>query len=249
MRIDVITLFPDLIRAGTSYSMVKRAQEDDILQICVTDPRDFTTDRHRTVDDSPFGGGPGMVMKIEPIEKAVAACRQASGRKGRVLLTEPQGKPMMQADARRWAEEPSLIIVCGHYGGVDQRVADYLADESVSIGDYVLTGGELPALVIIDAVTRLLPGVLGNEESAEKDSFEEGLLGYPQYTRPEVHHGWRVPEVLLSGHHEAIQRWRRAQQLLRTRRLRPDLFARAPITGMDVRLMAETLRGDENESG
>jgi tRNA (guanine37-N1)-methyltransferase len=249
MRIDVVTLFPEMVLQAVAHSMVKRAQEAGALEIGVRDPREFTSDRHRTVDDEPYGGGAGMVMKVEPVAAAVEACEQAAGEEAHVVLTEPQGRRLTQADVHRLASEPYLIILCGHYEGIDQRIAEHVADECLSIGDFVLTGGELPALVIIDAVARLQAGVLGSESSLTQDSFEGGLLGYPQYTRPEEYRGWRVPEVLLSGHHGAISRWRRAQQLLRTRSERPDLFARAPITESDVALLAETLRSKADDTG
>jgi len=247
MRLDVITLFPEMVLAACEHSMVKRAQEIGALTLGSRDLREFTKDRHRTVDDVPYGGGAGMVMKVAPITEAVEACQAAAGQQGHVLLFEPQGKLMTQADVARWAKMPYLILIAGHYEGADHRIAEQVAGESVSIGDYVVSGGELPALIVIDAIARLQPGVLGSEESLTQDSFEDGLLGYPQYTRPEEYRGWRVPGVLLSGHHEAIERWRRAQALRLTRERRPDLFLRAPITESDVRLLAEASQGDLDE--
>jgi tRNA (guanine37-N1)-methyltransferase len=249
MRIDVVTLFPEMITGAVQYSMVKRAQESGALAVGVRDPREFTTDRHRTVDDTPFGGGAGMLMKVEPVMEAIEACERQAEQKAYVVLTEPQGKLLTQETVRRLAGEPYLILLCGHYEGIDHRIAEHVAHERLSIGDFVLSGGELAALVIIDAVARLQQGVLGSEESLTQDSFEDGLLGFPQYTRPEEYHGWRVPEVLLSGHHGAIKRWRRARQLLQTRAERPDLFARAPITESDLRILADALRGEVDESG
>jgi tRNA (guanine37-N1)-methyltransferase len=238
LRIDVITLFPEVIEAGTRYSIVGRAQERGLVSICAIQLRDFATDKHRTVDDEPYGGGAGLVMKPEPIFRAVESCRDDSTTP-RIILLEPQGRLYTQAVAQELAQQAHLILICGHYEGVDARVRDHLATDTFSIGDFVLTGGELPALVVIDSVVRLLPGAIHSPESLTQDSFSDGLLGYPQYTRPEVFRGWRVPPVLLSGNHGAIARWRRQEQLRLTRLLRPDLFARAYLTKQDVALLKE----------
>jgi tRNA (guanine37-N1)-methyltransferase len=234
MRVDIVTIFPDLVNQGLEHSILGRARRAGRVRVQAHDLRQWTEDTHRTVDDTPYGGGPGMVMKPEPFFRAVAALAEPGAR---VVLLTPQGCTFDQHMATRWSRELQLILLCGHYEGVDERVAD-LADEEVSLGDFVLTGAELPALVVTDAVARLLPGVLGNEASPLEESFS-GLLEYPQYTRPPEHQGHRVPEVLVSGHHEQVRRWRRQQALLRTARRRPDLLARAALTDEDWRLLGE----------
>ena len=221
MKIDVLTLFPGMFPGPLDESIIKRACESGRLQLGVHDLRDYTHDRHRTVDDRPFGGGPGMLMKPEPLFEAVEALR---GEKTHVILTSPAGRPFRQEIARELAGEEHLLLVCGSYEGFDERVRECLADDELSIGDYVLTNGALPAMVIIDAVTRLLPGVLGDDESSVDESFSDGLLEYPQYTRPAEFRGMSVPEVLLSGDHAAIERWRREQARMRTGQRRPDLL-------------------------
>jgi tRNA (guanine37-N1)-methyltransferase len=222
VKIDILTLFPGICHGALGESILKRAQERGRAEITAVDLRQWATGRHRTADDMPYGGGPGMVMKIEPIHAALTALRTAQSR---VVLMTPQGRPFKQSIAREFARAEHLILLCGHYEGVDQRVADHLVDDEISIGDYVLTNGALAALVVTDAVVRLIPGVLGDAESAEQDSFGDArLLDHPHYTRPEVYQDWRVPEVLLSGNHAAIAKWRleRAQELTRERR--PDLL-------------------------
>ncbi|MEC7812111.1 MAG: tRNA (guanosine(37)-N1)-methyltransferase TrmD [Verrucomicrobiota bacterium] len=221
MKIDVLTLFPGMFPGPLDESIIKRACESGRLQLGVHDLRDYTHDRHRTVDDRPFGGGPGMLMKPEPLFEAVEALR---GEKTRVILTSPAGRPFRQQIARELAAEEHLLLVCGSYEGFDERVRQGLADDEISIGDYVLTNGALPAMVIIDAVTRLLPGVLGDDESSQDESFSGCLLEYPQYTRPAEFRGMNVPEVLLSGDHAAIEKWRREQATVQTRQRRPDLL-------------------------
>lgn len=226
MRITLITLFPEMARAVTDFGVTRRAVENGQLVLDTVNPRDFTEDRHRTVDDRPFGGGPGMVMNVAPLEKALTHARQRAGG-GRVIYLSPQGRPLTQAKAEALAAEPELILLAGRYEGVDERLLEASVDEQISIGDYVLSGGELPALVLIDAVTRLLPGVLGHQDSAAQDSFSgdmENLLDCPHYTRPELYQGRSVPEVLLSGDHERIRRWRLKQALGRTWRWRPELL-------------------------
>jgi tRNA (guanine37-N1)-methyltransferase len=234
MRIDILTVFPEMVRGAIGHSILKRAQESGLVEVTVHDVRDFTHDRHRSTDDSPFGGGAGMVMKPEPLFEAVEYVRglmpEASAH---VLLMTPQGRRFEQPMARRFSEIPWIVMICGHYEGVDERIREHLVDEEVSIGDYVLTGGELPALVILDAVARLVPGVLGGEESAAQDSFSEGLLEYPHYTRPADFRGWQAPEVLTSGHHAEIAKWRRRESLKRTFLRRPDLLESAPLTKED----------------
>jgi tRNA (guanine37-N1)-methyltransferase len=221
MKIDVLTLFPGMFPGPLDESIIKRACESGRLRLGIRDLRDFTHDRHRKVDDRPFGGGPGMLMKPEPMFEAVEALR---GEKTRVILTSPAGRPFRQEIARELAAEEHLLLICGSYEGFDERVRECLADDELSIGDYVLTNGALPAMVIIDSVTRLLPGVLGDDESSVDESFSDGLLEYPQYTRPAEFRGMNVPEVLLSGDHAAIERWRREQARLRTGQRRPDLL-------------------------
>jgi len=241
MTITVLTLFPEMFPGPLGASMIKRAQEQGLLAIGVTDIRDYAEGRHRVADDAPFGGGAGMVMKPEPIFAAVEAarCPAELGCRERVILLTPQGRTLNQGVAAELAGYEHLILVCGHYEGVDERVREHLVDDELSIGDYVLTGGELAALVVLDAVARLVPGVLGAEEGAAEDSFAAGLLEYPQYTRPAEFRGWQVPEVLLSGHHEQIRRWRHQQALKRTRDRRPDLFEKLQVTEDDWELLEE----------
>ena len=221
MRIDIVTLFPNALSGPLDESMIKIARERDLVEINIVNLRDFTHDKHRTVDDRPFGGGPGMVLKPEPLFECIEDIR---GEKGRVILTTPQGRVFNQNLAREFSKEEHLIIICGSYEAVDQRVRDALVDDEVSIGDYVLTNGSLPAMVIADCVARLIPGVLGDAESAQSESFSEGLLDYPQYTRPEIYREMKVPEVLLSGNHGMIAEWRHQQALEKTREVRPDLL-------------------------
>lgn len=222
MQIDILTPFPEICSGPLSSSILKRVQKKGLAQITPRDLRAWTEDRHRTTDDSPYGGGPGMVMKIEPIYRALHDLRSPSSR---TIFLSPQGSPFNQKTASRLALCPHLIFLCGHYEGVDQRVCDHLVDEEISLGDYVLTNGALAALVVVDAVVRLLPGALGNEESAAQDSFQTSLLDHPHYTKPAVFQGWSVPEILLSGNHAAIARWRLEQAENRTRSLRPDLLS------------------------
>lgn len=221
----MLTPFPELIQGFFSDSMLKRACENNQVAITIWDLRQFTTDKHKSVDDYPYGGGAGMVMKPEPIFRAMDhLIAQEEGETPRVILMTPQGEGYTQKKAEALAKENWLIFICGHYRGVDERVAETLVQDEISIGDYILTGGELPAAVVIDSVVRLIPGVLGNMDSAEKDSFVKGILDYPHYTRPEEFRGMTVPEVLLSGHHEQIETWRKEQALKRTRKRRPDLL-------------------------
>lgn len=242
LRVDVLSIFPEVFEPVLGVGMTGRALSRGLLQLHLTDPREFTTDRHRTVDDTPYGGGSGMVMLPEPLVRALGTIEASHGRGHRILLS-PGGSLLDQRAVRRLAERPHLVLVCGRYEGIDERVNRYV-DEVISIGDYVLSGGELGALIIIDAVARLLPGVLHNQASTEEESFEEGLLEYPQYTRPAVFEGQAVPEVLLSGNHAHIRRWRRAQSLLRTRARRPDLFGRVQLTAEDERLLLESDKAD-----
>lgn len=211
MRVEVITLFPEMFAAIGEYGITSRAVKQELLQLNCWNPRDYTTDRHHTVDDRPFGGGPGMVMKIKPLEDALVSARQAAGEGAKVIYLSPQGRQLNQAAVRELAQEQALILIAGRYEGIDERFIEAHVDEEWSIGDYVLSGGELPAMVLIDAVARLVPGVLGDEASLAQDAFAEGAGGgYPQFTRPAQWRGLKVPEVLLSGNHAAIERWRRA---------------------------------------
>lgn len=224
MRIDVLTLFPAMFAGPLDESIVKRARDAGILDLRIHNLRDWAHDRHRTVDDTPYGGGPGMVLKPGPIFEAVEALKAASGMRTKVVLTSPAGRTFTQDVARELASEESVLLVCGSYEGFDERVREHLADDELSIGDFVLTNGALPAMVVIDAVVRLLPGALGDDTSSQDESFSHGLLEYPQYTRPVEFRGWRVPEILQSGNHSAIERWRRAQAMKRTAERRPDLW-------------------------
>jgi tRNA (guanine37-N1)-methyltransferase len=223
MLIDILTLFPDVCRGPLAESMMKRAQESGVLDLRIHNLRDWTTDRHHVVDDAPFGGGQGMVMKPEPIFAAVESLRTSESQ---IVLMTPQGRRLTQSVANELSLRQHLILICGHYEGIDHRVHEHLADLEVSIGDYVLTNGAIAAVVLTDAVVRLLPGVLGHEQSASDDSFSAGLLEGPQYTRPAEFRGWKVPDILLSGNHGAIAAWRKEQALQRTREKRPDLLSR-----------------------
>ncbi len=222
MRIDVVTIFPDLIRDALSYSIPKRAVEAGLAEVRVHNLREYTDDRHRTVDDTPYGGGSGMIFKPEPIARALEAI--SPERLQNVLFLTPEGKRLDQSVANRLSLEAHLVLLCGHYRGIDERVRQRYVTEEISIGDYVLSGGELPALVLIDALLRLIPGVLGDAESALEDSFQDGLLDCPWYTRPPLFEGLAVPDVLMSGDHRLIANWRREQALKRTRERRPDLL-------------------------
>ena len=239
MRIEVVTLFPPLVAAGLSAGVVGRAVQSGRVDVGFENPRDHADDAHRTVDDRPFGGGPGMVMKAEPLAKSIGAARARLPAGSPVIGLAAQGVPFDQAGARRLAGLQGFALVAGRYEGIDQRATDALIDEELSIGDYVLSGGELPALVVIDAVARLLPGVLGDAASAAEDSFGDGLLDWPQYTRPEVWEGQPVPPVLLGGNHAAIRRWRLMQALGRTWQRRPDLLARRALTSDERELLEE----------
>jgi tRNA (guanine37-N1)-methyltransferase len=253
MTFDVITIFPDFFRSMLEYGVLKRALAGGQASIRLHDLRDFTDDRHRTVDDRPFGGGPGMVFKPEPVFKAVAALQaEWPGQLLPVILLSPQGRLFTQALAEELMRQDRLVLICGRYEGVDERIAEHVATDEISIGDFVLSGGELPAALIMESVVRLLPGVLGNEESAPQDSFtareagcgefRHGLLDFPHYTRPAEFQGWRVPEVLLSGNHEEIRRWRRQRALEKTWRRRPDLLAGFPLSEEDRRWLGALQR-------
>lgn len=224
MNFYIMTLFPDMIMQGLSTSITGRAMQKNLIQIEAVNIRDFTTEKHGQVDDYPYGGGAGMVMQAEPIYRTWEAITSRIGKKPRVVYMTPQGSVFHQGMAEEFAKEEDLIILCGHYEGVDERVLEMIVTDQVSIGDYVLTGGELPAMVMVDCISRLVPGVLNNHVSAEFESFHENLLEYPQYTRPEEFMGRRVPDILLSGHHANIEQWRKEQSIKRTRERRPDLL-------------------------
>ncbi len=241
MRFDIFTLFPEMLRSPLDESIIARARERGLVEINAWNPRDVTTDRHHIVDDYPYGGGAGMVMKPDPIFTAVERVYES----GPIILMSPQGRVFTQAIARELAQQPRITLICGHYEGVDERVREHLCTDELSLGDFVLTGGELAALVIVDAVTRLLPGVLA-AGSTEEESHTAGLLEYSHYTRPPEFRGWAVPEVLLSGNHAAIARWRRKQSLRRTRARRPDLLAALDLSKSDLKLLAEIAAEEQN---
>lgn len=260
MRFDVLTLFPEMLRAPLEASILGRARQAGLIEVIIHDIREFTEDRHRTTDDYPYGGGAGMVLKADPIFRLFDVLMPGWDDPGRprgatkfpgarVVLLTPQGRRLDQQTVRRLATEPRLVLIAGHYEGTDERVRDALVDEEISIGDYVLTGGELPALVVIDAVARLVPGVLGHETSSVEESFAEGLLEYPQYTRPAETRGYRVPEVLLSGNHEAVRRWRRRESLKRTLERRPELLLTARLTREDQEFLWELVEGSQGTGG
>jgi tRNA (guanine37-N1)-methyltransferase len=233
MIVDIVTIFPRMVEGALSEGVIGRARESGVIDIRAWDLRDFTDDRHRTVDDVAYGGGPGMVMKPAPIFAAVEAIGRERGKADAVVLMTPQGRPFSHSEAARLSSMDRVVIICGRYEGVDERVAEGLVTDELSIGDYVLTGGELPALVVVDAVTRLVPGVVGDSASVVEDSFVSGLLDYPHYTRPAEFAGRAVPDVLLSGHHGEIDRWRRRERVRRTAMRRPDLIERAELTADD----------------
>lgn len=248
MRFDVVTIFPGMVRALMAESLLARAVAAGTLAVEAHDLRAFTTDRHHVVDDTPFGGGPGMVLKPEPIVRAVEAIAERHGAASAVVVPSPQGRRLTHAVAERLSRLEHVVIVCGRYEGIDERVHDLLETEEISIGDYVLAGGELPALVIVEAVARLVPGVVGDAQSVVLDSFVRGVLDHPHYTRPAEFRGRRVPEVLLSGHHAAIARWRAEEALRRTLERRPDLLAAAAL-GDDERQILERLVKEREGSG
>ncbi|WP_093290498.1 tRNA (guanosine(37)-N1)-methyltransferase TrmD [Thermoactinomyces sp. DSM 45892] len=233
MRFDVLTLFPEMFHGFLSTSIIRKAHEKGLIETNVTNFRQFATDKHQTVDDTPYGGGGGMVLKPQPLFDAVDHLLQDVTKRPPILLMSPQGTPFTQKKAEELSEHSHLIFLCGHYEGFDERIRQHLVTEEISVGDFVLTGGELPAMVIMDSVSRLIPGVLGNHDSAVMDSFSNGLLEYPHYTRPAEFRGLEVPEILLSGHHANMEKWRREQSLERTWTRRPDLLKSAPLTEED----------------
>jgi tRNA (guanine37-N1)-methyltransferase len=242
MKFDIVTIFPSMIEAGLGEGVVSRGVERGLLNVAIHDLRRWTTDRHRTVDDVPYGGGPGMVMKAEPLMRAVDEIRVTRGTPDSIVLLSPQGRTFTQSEAERFAALGHIVLLCGRYEGMDERVRDVVATEEISIGDYVLSGGELAALVIVDAVSRLVPGVVGDEQSVVEESFSRGLLDYPHYTRPADIAGHRVPDVLMSGHHADVRRWRRKAALVRTLDRRPDLIESATLDDEERALLDEIRR-------
>jgi tRNA (guanine37-N1)-methyltransferase len=245
MKFDLVTIFPQMVDTSLREGVIGRAADRGLIDVRVHDLRDFTDDRHRVVDDVPFGGGPGMVLKPEPFFRAMERIESERGRPAAVVLTSPDGRRFTHAEAERLSRLPHVAVLCGRYEGVDERVRAHLATEELSIGDYVLTGGELAALVIVDAVARLKPGVVGDEASVERDTFARGLLDFPQFTRPATWRGFDVPAVLLSGHHAEIARWRRREALRRTLERRPDLLAAASLDDEERRLLEELQKREE----
>lgn len=241
MWIGVVSLFPEMFKAVTDYGISRRAVEKGLLTLEVWNPREFTEDKHRTVDDKPYGGGPGMLMKVQPLKDAINAAKSKAQAQCPVIYLSPQGKPLEQADLASLALLPEVILVAGRYEGIDERLIESVIDMEVSIGDFVASGGELPAMLLIDGVTRLLPGAVGDADSVEQDSFSNGLLDYPQYTRPETEDGLTVPEVLMSGDHGQIARWRKMQSLGRTYKKRPDLITARTLTEEEKQLLDEYL--------
>ncbi|MFU8895460.1 MAG: tRNA (guanosine(37)-N1)-methyltransferase TrmD [Gammaproteobacteria bacterium] len=239
MHFEVVTLFPELVAQVGRFGVVGRGVERGLLRLETTDPRDFAADAHRTVDDRPYGGGPGMLMKVEPLRSAIRAARARLPEGSRTIFLSPQGRVFSQAVAREYRQLPGLLLVAGRYEGIDERLLRMEADETLTVGDYVLSGGELPAMLVVDAVARLVPGVLGDENSSAEDSFSDGLLDCPHYTRPEVVEGLRVPSVLLSGDHAAIRRWRLQQSLGRTWTVRPELLAERELSAEERQLLDE----------
>ena len=242
MRIDILCLFPEMLLSPLNQSMVKRASERGLVHIAIHNIRDYTHDKHHTVDDYPYGGGPGMMLRPEPVFEAAETIRQQLGisEMPTVLLT-PQGRLFSQSVAQELVLHPHLMLICGHYEGLDERVREHLVTDEISVGDYILSGGELAAVVMVDAIVRLIPGVLGSEDSASSDSHSNGLLEYPQYTRPQVYRGWSIPSVLLSGNHGEIAQWRRRQAILRTAKRRPDLLKNANLYDEEKKWISENL--------
>jgi tRNA (guanine37-N1)-methyltransferase len=241
LQFDIVTIFPRMVEAGLADGILARALQRNLLRVRVRDLREFTDDRHRTVDDVPYGGGPGMVMKPEPLFRAVDAIRAEGGEPEAIVLVSPQGRPFTQVEAARMSRLNRVVVLCGRYEGVDDRVREWLATEELSIGDYVLSGGEFPALVIVDAVARLIPGVVGDEDSVAGDSFSRGLLDYPHYTRPAEFRERKVPDVLVSGHHGEIRRWRKRQALALTLDRRPELLVDAELDVEEQDLLQELM--------
>ncbi len=246
LRFDILSIFPEMFRSPFDASLIGKARDKGIIQIHLHDIRDYAEGKHRMTDDYPYGGGGGMVMKVEPVARALETV--VPDREGAlVVLLTPQGEPLRQELVRELASWSRLVMICGHYEGVDERIRTHLVDREISIGDYILTGGELAAMVLVDAVARLVPGVLGNSASPQADSFSNGLLEYPQYTRPEDFRGWKVPDILLSGHHKAIEDWRRREALKRTWQRRRDLLETAPLRDEDRKMLQSLVLEKERE--
>ncbi len=251
MRFDIMTLFPEMVMNGLGTSIIGRAVKNEILEIEAWNIRDYAFNKHSSVDDYPYGGGAGMLMQAEPVYQTYLAIREKAalpeGKKPRVIYLSPQGKPFNQKMAEDFAKEDELVLLCGHYEGIDERVLEEIVTDYVSAGDYVLTGGELPAMMIVDAVSRLIPGVLHNDVSAEFESFQDNLLEYPQYSRPEIWHDKQVPPILLSGHHANVEKWRREQSVIRTAKWRPDLLIGAELTMKERELAEEIIENREKD--
>ena len=237
MKINIMTLFPEMCEAVLSESIIGRARENGFVEIECVNIRDYTTDKHNRVDDAPYGGGMGMLMQVQPIDDCYKAICEKSGKKSRLIYMSPCGEVLTQEKVKKLASLDEITLLCGHYEGIDRRVIDSLVDEEISVGDYVLTGGELPALILADAVSRMLPGVLPNDEAKEIESHYNGLLEYPQYTRPYEWNGMKVPDVLISGHHGNIEKWRREQSLLMTAKYRPDMLIKADLSESDKKFL------------
>lgn len=249
MRFDVFSVLPEVMQAYLESSILGKAQESGRLSVGVHNLRDYTTDRHRTTDDEPYGGGGGMVMKPEPVFAAVESVLGDQMGETPIILLTPQGRLFSQSIARQLAKQDRIALLCGRYEGVDERIREHLATDEISVGDYVITGGELPAMIVIDAVSRLVPGVLGNEHASEKDSHAQGLLEHPHYTRPPEFRGWEVPPILRSGDHARIDRWRKKQSLLRTQLRRPDLLEERSLSAEEKLLLKEALSEKEEKGG
>ena len=244
MHFYIMTLFPDMVMNGLNTSITGRAIEKGLLSIDAVNIRDYAYNKHNSVDDYPYGGGAGMLMQAEPVYQTYEAICQKSGKRPRVVYLSPQGRTFCQTMAEEYAREEELVLLCGHYEGIDERVLEEIVTDYVSIGDYVLTGGELPAMIMVDAISRLVPGVLHNDVSAEFESFQDNLLEYPQYSRPEIWHEKQVPQVLLSGHHANIEAWRREQSIIRTAKNRPDLLEKANVTEKELEIAKKSLAID-----
>ena len=244
MHFYIMTLFPDMVLNGLNTSITGRAIEKGLLSIDAVNIRDYAYNKHNSVDDYPYGGGAGMLMQAEPVYQTYEAICQKSGKRPRVVYLSPQGRTFCQTMAEEYAREEELVLLCGHYEGIDERVLEEIVTDYVSIGDYVLTGGELPAMIMVDAISRLVPGVLHNDVSAEFESFQDNLLEYPQYSRPEIWHEKQVPQVLLSGHHANIEAWRREQSIIRTAKNRPDLLEKANLTEKELEIAKKSLAID-----
>ena len=247
MNFYIMTLFPDMVMQGLNTSIIGRAAEKGLLTIEAVNIRDYTINKHKKVDDYPYGGGAGMLMQAEPVYQCYKALEDRIGKRPRVVYLSPQGQTFNQKMAEEFAEEEELVFLCGHYEGIDERVLEEIVTDYVSIGDYVLTGGELPSMIMVDAISRLVPGVLHNDVSAEFESFQDNLLEYPQYSRPETWHDKKVPEVLMSGHHANIEKWRREQSVIRTAKNRPDLLEKAELTDKE-RILAAQIQKEMTKS-